>query len=101
MEDIKLFRDNYQNFKPYQIPKAQLIVSDVALRHRQKSVCIKPYVVRRWGQQEWRKQTRGYAILQHGQQFQACGIYALLLTNARQRAEREGQIAVYDFILRL
>lgn len=29
MEDIKLFRDNYQNFKPYQIPKAQLIVADV------------------------------------------------------------------------
>ena len=28
MEDIKLFRDNYQNFKPYQIPKAQLIVAD-------------------------------------------------------------------------
>ena len=29
MEDIKLFRDNYQNFKPYQIPKAQLIIADV------------------------------------------------------------------------
>lgn len=29
MEDIKLIRDNYQNFKPYQIPKAQLIIADV------------------------------------------------------------------------
>lgn len=29
MENIKLFRDNYQNFKSYQIPKAQLIIADV------------------------------------------------------------------------
>lgn len=29
MEDIKLIRDNYQNFKPYHIPKAQLIIADV------------------------------------------------------------------------
>lgn len=30
MEDkIQLIRDNYQNFKPYHIPKAQLIIADV------------------------------------------------------------------------
>lgn len=29
MERVELFRDNYQNFKSYQIPKAQLIISDV------------------------------------------------------------------------
>lgn len=27
--EVKLIRDNYQNFKPYQIPKAQLIIADV------------------------------------------------------------------------
>lgn len=25
----KLFRDNFQNFKPYQIPKAQLVIADI------------------------------------------------------------------------
>ncbi len=29
MEEVKLIRDNYQNFKPYHIPKAQLIIADV------------------------------------------------------------------------
>lgn len=27
--EVKLIRDNYQNFKPYQIPRAQLIIADV------------------------------------------------------------------------
>lgn len=28
-KEVRLIRDNYQNFKPYQIPKAQLIIADV------------------------------------------------------------------------
>ena len=29
MKDVELFRDSFQNFKTYQIPKAQLIIADV------------------------------------------------------------------------
>ena len=29
MKDIQLFRDSFQNYKSYQIPKAQLILTDV------------------------------------------------------------------------
>ena len=29
MKLVELYRDNYQNFKPYNIPKAQLIIADV------------------------------------------------------------------------
>lgn len=28
MEKVKLFNDHFQNFKVYQIPKAQLIIAD-------------------------------------------------------------------------
>ena len=29
MERIKLFRDSFQNFKQYQLPKAQLVIADI------------------------------------------------------------------------
>lgn len=29
LEDIKLFRDNFQNYKRYNIPKAQLVIADI------------------------------------------------------------------------
>lgn len=29
MKDIQLFNDSFQNYKSYQIPKAQLILTDV------------------------------------------------------------------------
>lgn len=29
MKDIELYRDSFQNFRSYQLPKAQLIIADV------------------------------------------------------------------------
>lgn len=29
MKNIELFNDHFQNWKPYQIPKAQLIIADI------------------------------------------------------------------------
>jgi len=51
MKDVELFRDSFQNFKTYQIPKAQLIIADVltilgktlmlAIRHGTRMETIK------------------------------------------------------------
>ncbi len=42
MKDIELFRDSFQNFRGYQLPKAQLIIADVPCNLSQKAYASNP-----------------------------------------------------------
>ncbi len=40
MKDIELFRDSFQNFRSYQLPKAQLIIADVPYCYDELTECF-------------------------------------------------------------
>lgn len=47
MKDVEIFNDSFQNFKTYQIPKAQLILTDVPYCYDEETEC--------WTTEGWKK----------------------------------------------
>ena len=48
----ELYHDNFQNFKTYGIPKAQLVIADIPYNIGVDAYASNPMWYRGWGQQE-------------------------------------------------
>jgi site-specific DNA-methyltransferase (adenine-specific) len=58
MSKVELYHDNFQNFKRYNIPKAQLVIADIPYNIGVDAYASNPMWYAGGGQQERRKQTR-------------------------------------------
>lgn len=55
MKNIELYNDHFQNYKTYQIPKAQLVIADIPYNIGKDAYGSNPLWYVGGGQQEWRK----------------------------------------------
>lgn len=75
---MELFHDNFQNFKRYNIPRAQLVIADIPYNIGENAYGSNPMWYQRGGQQERRKQACKKCLLQRRRRFQNSRVYALL-----------------------
>lgn len=55
MKDIELFNDHFQNWKSYQIPKAQLIIADIPYNIGKNAYGSNPMWYNDGDRKKWRK----------------------------------------------
>ena len=100
MKDIELFNDNFQNWKRYQIPKAQLIIADVPYNLAANAYASNPaWYVDGDNKNGGKRQSRE-VVLRHRQGLSTGRVHALLFTVSCERTERKGKISLHDYFLR-
>lgn len=94
-----LYHDHFQNFKKYGLPKAQLIIADISVQHRNQCLWKQPKMVHRRRQQKRHLTPRRKTILRHRPQFQHLRIHELRPQNAQTRTQTNQRRPSNDRIL--
>lgn len=86
----QLFNDSYQNFKKYNIPKAQLILADVPFGIGENAYGSNPQWYNNGDNKNGESEFAKKSIFQFGLFVQTCRVYSLLYADAHERAKRSG-----------
>lgn len=103
VKDIKmeLYHDNFQNYKRYNVPKAQLVIADIPYNIGMDAYASNPMWYKDGDNKKRRKQPRESVFFQFGRTIQNRGVYALLQSAFNQRAEGKRKGSGHDRVLRI
>ncbi len=87
MKDIELYRDSFQNFRSYQLPKAQLIIADVPYNLGKNAYASNPAWYKDGDNKNGESELAGEKVFQFGKRISPSRVYALLQRYADKRAE--------------
>ena len=75
---MELYHDNFQNFKRYDIPKAQLVIADIPYNIGADAYASNPMWYKGGDNKNGKSKHAKSAFLRERRQFQNRGIYAFL-----------------------
>lgn len=96
---IELYHDNFQNFKRYNIPKAQLVIADIPYNIGVDAYASNPMWYQGGDNKNGGKQVGKIQLLSYGWHLQDCGIYALLQPPSSEGTKGERTGPGYDCVL--
>lgn len=100
MKDIELYRDSFQNFRSYQLPKAQLIIADVPYNLGKNAYASNPAWYKDGDNKNGESELAGKSFSIR-KRISPSRVYALLQRYADKRAEETWSIPLHDNILRI
>ena len=75
---MELYHDNFQNYKRYNIPKAQLVIADIPYNIGIDAYASSPEWYKGGDNRNGESKKGEKLIFSHGRKFQNSGVYALL-----------------------
>lgn len=95
----ELYHDNFQNYKRYNIPKAQLVIADIPYNIGVDAYASNPMWYEGGDNKNGESRLAKKAFFQYRREIQNSRIYALLLQNAYQGAKGKECCTSYDRVL--
>lgn len=95
----ELYHDNFQNFKRYNVPKAQLVIADIPYNIGADAYASNPMWYQGGDNKNGESKLAKQSFFPHGRYVQDRGVYALLQQAVEKRAKGKGTGSGNDRVL--